>query len=132
MKHGEGKYFYDSLDHYYDGSWVNNQRGGNKGKYVSPFVTYEGRWKNGMANGDGTLTLKNNTVFRGVFVDNEFVRGVVTYPNGDGYHGEIKKGLRNDHEGRYIYRTKGREEIKYVGGWKDDKKDDEEGKGKNV
>ena len=71
---------------------------------MSPLGVYEGKWKHGKAEGEGTLTLRNNTIFRGFFHNNEFIEGVVTYPNFDEYSGKIKNGVRNDNRGKYIYR----------------------------
>lgn len=53
MKNGEGKYIYNSENHYYQGPWVNDQRHGNQGIYVSPIGKYVGKWKNGRMDGRG-------------------------------------------------------------------------------
>lgn len=137
MKNGEGKYIYDLVhpdSHYYEGPWQNDERHGNLGTYVGPIGVYVGRWKHGKMHGKGKLTVgQTKTIYSGDFADNEFVRGVITYENGDEYNGEVKNGMRNDHQGRYVYQNfEGRSSlgssaekvVKYVGGWKEDIKQD--------
>ncbi len=45
MKNGEGRYYYNSDNHYYQGPWVNDQKDGPMGTYVSPIGKYVGKWK---------------------------------------------------------------------------------------
>lgn len=66
---------------------------------------------------------------------------MISYENGDQYNGEVKDGLRNDRQGRYVYthldgqnsrlsrgssivRSTDRV-VKYVGGWERDQKQGE-------
>lgn len=89
-----------------------------KGTYTSPHGQYMGPWKSGKAHGEnGILSLTNGTTFHGQFAENNFIRGTITYTNGDEYKGELLDGLRHDRKGKYTYRPKKGSTKTYVGGW---------------
>jgi hypothetical protein len=50
----------------------------------------------------------------------------MTYSNKDEYSGAVRNGLRDDNQGRYLYSrfSPNNEEVRYVGGWRSDKKND--------
>ncbi len=47
------------------------------------------------------------------------MRGLVKYPNGDEYSGEMRENLRTGEEGSYMESTS---KMMYRGGWLNDKK----------
>lgn len=67
MKHGSGKYFYNTETHFYDGQWMNDQRHG-LGTYQNQGIRCTGKWEQGRLEGKGELyNLNTNTRYYGNF-----------------------------------------------------------------
>ena len=90
-------------------------------------------------HGKGKFTVsKTGVIYAGEFDHGSFHRGLISYPNGDEYSGEVKDGTRHDRQGRYAYRNirideiyrsgylpkPGDRVVRYVGGWRNDIKHD--------
>ncbi len=90
------------------------------GTYKSPNgVIYKGEWRDGKANGEGTLIYPNGDVYIGHFVDNlPNGKGTYKYKNGDIYIGYWKNNKR-DGKGRYEYKSG----DVYDGEWVNNKKE---------
>ena len=58
--------------------------------------TYEGEWKDGKRHGKGVETSYQSgcviSTFEGEFKDDQDIRGVITWADGDKYEGEVKNG----------------------------------------
>lgn len=74
---------------------------------------------------------KTGTNYVGNFSNNQFINGVITYANKDQYSGAVRNGLRDDNQGRYLYNVYSPDniQVRYVGGWKNDRRHDESGLG---
>ncbi len=60
-----------------------------KGIYHYADGLYNGEWKDNKKHGDGTLKLTNGTEFKGLFQQDQFIKGLIRYPNGDEYSGTL-------------------------------------------
>ena len=77
----------------YEGEWKDGQPNG-QGTYTSTSGdTYVGEWKDGKKNGQGTMTWANGNTYVGEWKDNEkHGQGTMTYANGKKEVGEFKDG----------------------------------------
>ena len=76
---------------------------------------YVGEFRNGKFNGQGTLTSPDGSKYEGEFKDGlPNGQGTLTIPNGKKYVGEWKEGKKHG-QGTFIFPYR----YKYVGGWKD-------------
>ena len=112
---GEGKYFFPNGTTY-TGELLNGFRHGY-GKFESPKeeISYEGNWKNGLKNGNGTMK-KKGSIYEGNWKDG-FIdgKGKLKWKSGNIYKGDFKKG-KMDGNGYMIWYN---ENKKYSGEWKD-------------
>jgi len=75
---------------------------------------YEGEFKDGILNGQGTITWSDGRKYEGEFKDGKpNGQGTITWSDGRKYVGEFKDGLRNG-QGTYTQP----DEVQYVGEWK--------------
>jgi hypothetical protein len=96
-----------------------------KGKSSFNGMTYEGTWRDGVYDGQGTFTWPNGNRYSGGFKDGEFSgRGVLTSSDGSRYEGDWKHSAREGH-GINIYA----DSTLYEGEWRNDKPN---GRGKAV
>jgi len=118
----------------YKGNFDGDSEG--QGCYISKDYTYDGQWKNGQHDGQGTVTFPNGDKYEGQFKNSVFEgQGTYYYSNGSKYAGEWINGQQNgqgmlkDSNGLYIGkwengRQNGQGTIvwsnlsKYVGEWK--------------
>ena len=82
--------------HTYTGQWARGRKEGF-GENLTKKTKYEGMWKDGMQDGEGTLFLRDNEsspwkrVYKGGWKeDKRHGRGVNWYENGDVYDGFLK------------------------------------------
>ena len=88
---GQGKYIYPNRESYV-GDWKNGEFHG-KGSLTSPIdgSKFEGKFKNGKANGHCKVTFDSGEIFEGEFKDGEFTgHGTYASPDGEKYEGEWK------------------------------------------
>ena len=106
----------------YEGEWVNGEpHGGGKFTYRSGSI-YEGQVKNRLPSGKGTLTYPSGTKYVGEYREGKFSgKGTMTWTNGMKYVGEYREGKRNG-KGTFTHsKPNKRNEIKYIGNFKDNK-----------
>ena len=105
--------FYEAQDDYYNncfGTYTN----ANGDKYV-------GEWKNGKANGQGTIKLADGDKYVGEFKDNKFSGSGTYYVRNDNkYVGQFKIGKTNG-QGTYTFGEGPLKGAKYVGEFNDGK-----------
>jgi len=88
-----------------------------KGTYIGDRYEYNGEFKEGKFNGQGTWTWANGDMYVGEFKNGTYHgQGTYTHPNGDKYVGEHKDGKQNG-QGTFTLANG----DKYVGKWKDGK-----------
>ena len=88
-----------------------------KGTYIGDRYEYNGEFKEGKFNGQGTWTWANGDMYVGEFKNGTYHgQGTYTHPNGDKYVGEHKDGKQN---GQGTFTSANGD--KYVGKWKDGK-----------
>ena len=91
-----------------------------KVEFLNGFIgdVFEGEWRNGYPNGQGTFIATNGGKYVGEYKDGQpNGQGTYTWADGDKYVGEHKNGKRNG-QGTYTYANGG----KYVGQYKDDQR----------
>ena len=80
-----------------------------KGEYTSKAFKYEGEFKEGLKQGQGTYEWDSGLRYEGEFdADRPNGKGKFLFPNGDVYEGDVKAGVV---AGRGIYVTKGGDRI---------------------
>lgn len=76
--------------------------------------SYDGEWKDGVMEGQGTFCYKNGDVYSGCFVNNKpHGRGLMMYKNENIYDGEWHDGMRTG-DGTLTFANG----SVYLGGWK--------------
>ena len=85
---------------------------------------YEGQYKDGKANGQGTYTFPDGEKYVGQFKDGSFNgQGTYTFADGNKYVGQYKDNKKNG-QGTFTWGDGSQwNGDKYVGQWKDDKYD---------
>ena len=87
IPHGYGRVNYNDGS-FYEGEFVDGSFNGyGKNTWVSGSY-YEGYWVNGVQNGEGTYVFSSGEKRSGVFSDGKFVRGILTWTDG-----EIEEGF---------------------------------------
>jgi clan AA aspartic protease (TIGR02281 family) len=106
--------FYEAQEQDYYDNCFGAYTSANGDKYV-------GEWKNGKANGKGTIKLADGDKYVGEFKDNKF-SGSGTYyvRNGDKYVGQFKFGKQNG-QGTFTYGEGQRKGANYIGEFSDGK-----------
>ena len=80
-----------------------------KGEYTSKAFKYQGEFKEGLKQGEGTYEWDSGLRYEGEFdADRPNGKGKFRFPNGDTYEGDVKAGVV---AGRGIYVTKGGDRI---------------------
>ena len=80
-----------------------------KGEYTSKAFKYEGEFKDGLKQGQGTYEWDSGLRYEGEFeADRPNGKGKFMFPNGDVYEGDVKAGVV---AGRGVYVTKGGDRI---------------------
>lgn len=88
----------------YEGQWVGDVRHG-AGKETSQFgdFSYEGNFKNGKYDGEGTMSWANGAKYIGQFLRNQkHGQGVEHYSSGEKFKGEYRDGQING-KGEYFF-----------------------------
>jgi hypothetical protein len=104
----------------YEGEWKDGKRDGEGTYSWADGSKYKGEWKDGKRDGEGTYTYPDGRRYEGEFKDGKFCgQGELTYPYPDGrrYEGQWKYGKKHG-EGTYSY-PDGR---RYEGEWENGKK----------
>ncbi|KAJ9440202.1 Phosphatidylinositol 4-phosphate 5-kinase 2 [Diplonema papillatum] len=137
---GHGVLLVDLEGNKYEGCWVHGRRSG-LGVEVQAEYTYEGAFRDNARDGQGKLTAKDGTVYKGIFENGQLHdpaarivfgngdvytgevsageiegEGVIEYANGDRYEGEMKCNMRSG-SGILTWADGSR----YEGMWRDDK-----------
>lgn len=94
MLHGKGILTDVVNKSVFDGEFFHDQRHGYA-KFKYPGGSYEGNYANNKRNGKGRDEDDAGNIFEGDYLNGDFVRGTVTYANGDKYIGEMKDDSRN-------------------------------------
>lgn len=78
----------------YVGEWNDDGLKHGKGKmtYVSGNV-YDGEWKRGQRHGEGVMHYNDGRMFHGEWHNNEWSKGVLSYPNKDTWDGNWKQTM---------------------------------------
>lgn len=78
----------------YVGEWNDDGLKHGKGKmtYVSGNV-YDGEWKRGQRHGEGVMRYNDGRMFHGEWHNNEWSKGVLSYPNKDTWDGNWKQTM---------------------------------------
>ena len=95
----------------YIGEWKNDMREG-RGVYYNPLTKekYEGYFKNGKAEGNGTVYYNNGDIFKGEFKNwVKEGKGIYYYHNGDRIEAQFKNDLPI--KGTYFYKNGEKYEI---------------------
>ena len=80
-----------------------------KGEYTSKAFKYQGEFKDGLKQGQGTYEWDSGLRYEGEFeADRPNGKGKFMFPNGDVYEGDVKAGVVS---GRGVYVTKGGDRI---------------------
>lgn len=80
----------------YEGSWVNDDFGGQGTLFFPDGSVLSADWVNGLANGFGTLSFTNGDRYEGQFVDSlKSGHGVYYYAGGNRYDGEWLNDLKH-------------------------------------
>jgi hypothetical protein len=103
MLHGKGILRDVVQQSLYDGQFFEDQRHGHA-TFTYPGGRYEGQYQNNKRHGRGRDEDDAGNIFDGEFVVGDFVRGTVTYANGDIYTGEVKDDSRSG-RGKLVTRT---------------------------
>ena len=108
--HGRGEFFWANGSRY-SGDWFNGKRQGegklwdkpNK-KFDDKQSCYVGEFRNNKREGKGRFTRYDGAVYDGPWKDDvmDGKRGTFTYPNGDQFIGDWRKGMKHG-RGEYIY-----------------------------
>lgn len=78
---------------------------------------YNGNWDRNLREGLGSLKLNNGLEIKGTFERDQFIKGLIRYPNEDEYSGPVRNNSRHGDEGAYIeVATNNR----YKGQWQND------------
>ena len=103
------------LEARYEGFVSNGVPDGHGVAYYDNGDVYDGEWKGGKKEGQGTYTWPNEVRYEGNWVDDSMSGlGVFHYPNGNRFEGEFRNGRQNG-KGVLIYSNG----IRYAGSWKD-------------
>ena len=87
----------------YDGEWKTGKYEGQGTIQYSDGTKYVGKWKEGLPNGQGTLTDSNGNKYVGEFIDGKrHGQGIYTMSDGSKYAGQWEDSIPNG-EGTYTY-----------------------------
>lgn len=112
LYHGLGKLTFSNGD-YYEGMFSKGSPDGH-GKFlqITPPQVYEGGWKAGKRDGQGTTTFNGDQIYKGEFAENLYDgNGRLLLGGGVYYNGEFKKGIPHgeglveDATGKPVYKA---------------------------
>jgi hypothetical protein len=101
LRHGFGKYWWDTGDRY-EGRWANGNRTGYGRYWWANGNRYQGNFRGNQLHGQGTFYWRNGTRYVGSFVNGKFHGyGRIYWTSGAKYFGQWAFGRRGD--GTYWY-----------------------------
>jgi hypothetical protein len=130
-REGSGKFTFSSWGRSYEGEWKNDMRDG-KGTITELGSVYEGECKEDRRHGQGVHKHENGMTYIGKWVNGEFVKGTIKWPDGRIYNGDYGSiGVGRQGYGTYTntrkphfdeYTDQSSPIGTYTGQWERDKK----------
>ena len=107
----------------YDGEWKNGKKNGNGTLYWTNGSIYQGQWSNDMMDGIGVMVLPGKLIYEGEFCENQFQgQGVLTWEDGKKYEGSWERNLQHGFGTLCYSNSDPRKRKSYKGNWSDGKK----------
>lgn len=95
VPHGQGHMSYHHAGRSYEGDWYMGHWHGHGTIKNSIGDEYTGQVVNDLKEGEGTLNYSDGRVFRGIFREDDAVKGTLIFPDGAKYVGELRNGNRH-------------------------------------
>ena len=95
LPHGKGTMKYRHAGRSYSGDWVMGHWHGKGIIRNAGVEVYEGDVVNDLKEGEGKLTYSDGRVLTGTFQKDECIKGLLQFPDGSRYDGELKNGKRH-------------------------------------